>query len=240
MLPPARLLEAGELGARLHPIDRAVMVLRLADPGDQDPATLPIAERDRRLARLQREMFGDAMPCVVHCPHCDAEQEFDLSATLLLDMLGPSPSAETISRDGWDISLRALDSHDLAAAARERGLHDASEILLRRAVVAVTGPSGNVGFDALPADMRDAVSERVGEREAGGDIALDLTCVACAETWTAAFDIAPYLWVEIDAAGRQLLGEVAALAERFGWSEAELLHMSAARRRAYLATETRP
>lgn len=240
MLPPARLLEAGELGARLHPIDRAIMVLRLADPREQDPATLSIAERDRRLARLQRDMFGDAMPCVVHCPRCNAEQEFDLSATLLLDTLGDPPSAEIINHDGWDITLRALDSHDLAAAAQERGLHDASEILIRRAVVTATGASGPVDFDALPVDVQNAVSERVGEREAAGDIALDLTCVACAENWTTGFDIAPYLWVEIDAAGRRLLVEIAALAGRFGWSEAELLQMSAARRRAYLATEERP
>ncbi|KFG69600.1 hypothetical protein, partial [Microvirga sp. BSC39] len=52
--------------------------------------------------------------------------------------------------------------------------------------------------------------------------------------WTAGFDIGAHFWTEVEADARRLLSEVAALAERFGWSEEALLTMPASRRRAYL------
>jgi hypothetical protein len=50
----------------------------------------------------------------------------------------------------------------------------------------------------------------------------------------APFDIVSHLWTELDAWARRMLREVHALAATYGWSEAEILRMSATRRRAYL------
>ena len=61
-----------------------------------------------------------------------------------------------------------------------------------------------------------------------------MTCPACGRFWQAAFDIASYLWSELDALAQRLLGEVHTLARAYGWREADVLSMSPWRRQFYL------
>lgn len=237
-LPPARLLEASELGAWLHPLDQALVVLRLSNPAaDEDLAALPIAERDRRLFELRRAMFGDTIACVADCPTCAAVQEFELSAAALLAQIGEPCPDETLSLDGWTVVLRSLDSRDLAAIASEPETETASALLVERAMRPEARPSAADPAEALPGGIRAAAARRVAEREEAADLALALGCAGCGAAWTAVFDIGAHLWVEIDARARRLVREVAALAGRYGWSEADLLAMPAARRRSYLQAE---
>jgi hypothetical protein len=237
-LPPARLLEASELGACLHPLDQALVVLRLSGPDlDEDPAALPIAERDRRLVELRQAMFGDSIPCVINCPACAGLQEFELSAAALLAEIGAPCPEEVLSLEGWTIVLRALDSRDLAAVASAPGVETASRWLAERAIRLEASPAGAGPAEPLPAAIRAAAARRIAEREEAADLALDLGCTGCGAAWTAVFDIGAHLWLEIDAQARRLVREVAALAARFGWSEADLLAMPPARRRAYLHAE---
>lgn len=239
-LPPLARLEAREQGARLHPVDRALVLLRLAD--DAAPESLPrlpLAERDRRLLGHRRATFGDRMLCLADCTSCGATQEFELSAGRLLAGLHEAPAEETLEASEWRIRLRALASADLAAAAREKTPERAAAILVAQAVVEACGP-GNEASDRLPDDLWPLVEARVAEREAAAEISLDLTCPACGATWTAGFDIGSHFWTEVEADARRLLGEVATLAERFGWSEEALLAMPASRRRAYLDLSRTP
>ena len=66
------------------------------------------------------------------------------------------------------------------------------------------------------------------------DVELALSCPACGHAWPAAFDIASFLWTEVDAWARVLLHEIHALASAYGWREADILALSPRRRRAYL------
>ncbi|MGF6227961.1 hypothetical protein QFZ27_001916 [Inquilinus ginsengisoli] len=234
LTPPARLA-AHEQGARLHPIDRAIVLLRLAtDDPSEDLASLPIGVRDRRLLDHRRATFGDRIPCLIDCPACAATQEFELSAAALADGLAEAPEGEaTLELDGWRVSLRPLASRDLAWASQARDANDAASVLLERAVATVQGPGGQDKGD-LPPPLWNAIEAEVSAREAAAEISLDFTCADCAASWMAAFDIAACFWSEVDADARRLLAEVAALAERFGWSETEILGLSSARRRAYL------
>ncbi|HYJ82756.1 MAG TPA: hypothetical protein VEW26_07945 [Allosphingosinicella sp.] len=237
-LSPGRLLEARDAGSGLHPLDRALAVLRLAaEPGGADPAEWPIALRDRRLVAIHRQTFGDYLACLVDCPDCGERQEFDLSAGALGEAIGDSPEPETFAGEGWQVSLRPLDSRDLAAAARAGSLDRAVEALAERAVAAILAPGGTAGLAELPAAAREAVVARIGERESAADLAIELRCPDCGHVWTTGLDIGEHLWAQIDRHSDRLLGEVAALAERFGWSEAEILALPASRRRFYLAVE---
>jgi hypothetical protein len=65
-------------------------------------------------------------------------------------------------------------------------------------------------------------------------VLLGLHCPLCSHSWQALFDIASFFWTEISAHARRLLREVDALARAYGWSEAEILGLSASRRQAYL------
>jgi hypothetical protein len=49
-----------------------------------------------------------------------------------------------------------------------------------------------------------------------------------------AFDIAAYLWQEVDARARRALRDTHTLARAYGWREADILAMSDFRRQQYL------
>lgn len=225
-LAPAQLLDARDRCAGLHPVDRALVLLRIADPDSEtDPALWPIAQRDRELFRLRRAMFGDRMECLADCPACGETQEFSLSASALLDELRGPPVEERFEWEGHTVTLRPLDSRDLAAAAHARSQEAAAQVLRDRAM-AGAGP-----FDE---SVLAQIESRIEAREAAADIALDLSCPNCGHAWTDLFDIEALLGREVETSATQLLRELAVLATRFGWSERELLVMPASRRRAYL------
>jgi hypothetical protein len=66
------------------------------------------------------------------------------------------------------------------------------------------------------------------------DVRLALDCPACGHNFLAAFDVAAYLWSEVNAWAYRLLGEVHSLASAYGWREEDILAMSPWRRRVYL------
>jgi hypothetical protein len=61
-----------------------------------------------------------------------------------------------------------------------------------------------------------------------------LKCPVCSDEWNAAFDIESFFWIEINAWAARILGEVHILASAYGWSEQEILRVSAWRRECYL------
>jgi hypothetical protein len=66
------------------------------------------------------------------------------------------------------------------------------------------------------------------------DIQIALTCPACLHQWSAAFDIASHLWIEVNSWAMRILDEVHRLASAYGWSEADILELSPMRRQLYL------
>jgi hypothetical protein len=66
------------------------------------------------------------------------------------------------------------------------------------------------------------------------DIQLDLSCPACQHHWQAAFDVVAFLWNEIDSWAHRILSDIHVIASAYGWSEADILALSAARRQTYL------
>ena len=83
--------------------------------------------------------------------------------------------------------------------------------------------------------MIDTVSQRMAVADPQADVRLAMTCPACGHKWKAIFDIVSFFWSEIDSWVKRTLHEVHVLASVYGWSEAEILHMSAWRRQSYLA-----
>jgi len=63
---------------------------------------------------------------------------------------------------------------------------------------------------------------------------LALDCPSCAHQWNDVLDIGSFVWAEIESRALRLLCEVHILASAYGWSEAETLSLSAARRAGYM------
>ena len=215
MRPAARLPGAGAPGGRLP---------RVAPGRPGRPEHRPAR---RPLVALREGTFGSEFAGLADCPACGEKTELTFRAADLMPApLAADPPAELALRvDGRELRFRLPTSADLMEidgleplAGRER--------LLARCLPA--------GRDHLPGEVIDAVLAKMAEADPLADIQLALTCPACGRTWQAGFDIVAFFWSEIQARVRGLLREVHSLASFYGWSEAEILALSPARRRLYL------
>src|SRR4029079_15278757 len=82
----------------------------------------------------------------------------------------------------------------------------------------------------LPAEAIAAIEARMEAADPQAHGVLDLSCPACGQSWQAPFDVDAFFWAELDAGARRTLAEVHSLAGAYGWSEGEVLALSAARR----------
>jgi hypothetical protein len=198
------------------------MLLWIAD-GDANAADLPLTERDRRLLALRQATFGMQLTAIAECPGCSERIEVTLDTADLARLL-VTPEATDIEMGDLTVTIRPLTSRDLADATRFAGKQLPGYLRNR-----LTGVRGEMSEEA--AQQIDALIE---EREAAGELVCRLSCADCGADWTEYLDIAAHLWTEIEAAAHRLLREVAEIAAAFGWSEAEIMAMSEARRTAYL------
>ena len=86
----------------------------------------------------------------------------------------------------------------------------------------------------LPEEVVEALGARMEELDPLAWLSLAIDCARCGHQWLVLFDVAALLWAEIAGTAERLLHEVRSLALAYGWSEAEILAMSSARRRFYL------
>ena len=63
---------------------------------------------------------------------------------------------------------------------------------------------------------------------------INLDCPGCGRRWSAPFELAEFVWTEVDRCARRLLADVHTLASAYGWREADVLAVSPARRAFYL------
>src|SRR5262249_27105127 len=125
-------------------------------------------------------------------------------------------------------AFRLPTSRDLAQVAHEPDPRLAAIRLLDRC---------RTGMDTS-ATWSEQELDEIGERMAPADplaeTRLALVCPGCGHAWDATLDIAAFLWEEIEARARRTLFEVHTLASAYGWSEAQILALSASRRALYV------
>lgn len=236
-LSASRLLHAWETGLAQPPLRRALTLLEAAWP-DETPdalADLSIGQRNARLLELWEATFGPALACIAACPHCGeaAEVTFDVS-DVTVEAVIDTGATVAIRQAGYEIEARIPTSRDMLAAA---AFGDAGTIrgrLLDRCVVAARADGPLVAGSALPKPVVTMIARRLAEVDAQAEIRLAVQCPACGQPWEEGFDIAAFLWIEIDAWANRLLRDVHDLAVAHGWREADILAMNPARRRRYL------
>ena len=216
------MLTAWEAGARRAALDRALALLWAGGAGD-GAADLGLPERDRRLLALHRATFGPEIASLATCPECGAEVEVTLDARLLEAALEVPPES-ALALSGGEIVLRQLTSRDLAAA--QDVPPEAAPAFLRARVV-----PGNDTFSDEDAARIDAGIEA---QAAAAELLCRLECPECGADWREALDIAEHLWAEVEMAALLTLSDVAQLARAFGWTEADVLALTPARRAVYL------
>jgi hypothetical protein len=230
------LLTAWEQGVSQPPLQRAMTLLALAWPQKSvaEWASVSIGERDRQLLQLRDELFGSKLEAIAVCPECEARLQLAFSTQ---DLQMPATATATdgeprrLQSGPFEVDYRLPTSADLLEVANNPD--QAKELLLERCVDAQRD-----GVNVPAADLPDQLVKLLGRKMAQADpqaeVLIALDCPACAHHWSIVFDILPYLWGEIQDWAERLLHDVHSLARAYGWSERDIIAMSARRRRCYL------
>ena len=242
-LTDARLFDAWEAGYRRTPIDRAAVLFEAgrawmdeSRPERDEVDGLTLGMLDAGLLACREATFGSRIEALAQCPACDEALEFGFDVDDVRTASGsPDDRFEVASADGdYRVTARLPTLADLRVAAGAHGLAGARRILDERCVVEAIHAGDAIGVGALPDEVTDEVGRIMAAADRQADVRLALTCPACHHEWETRFEIATFLWQEIDARARRLLVEVHTLAEAYGWPEADIIAMPAERRGAYL------
>lgn len=232
------MLNMWERGLTLHPVQRALRLLALADPETslEQLQELPIGQRDTRLLALREVLFGPRLNCLTTCPKCSESLEITLDIAQLRSLPHASAAAKThsIAVGGCEIQFRLPNSADMLVIADAPDTTQARRTLFEQCVQQATRDGAAITTTDLTEEIVSEVAARMAIIDPQADIQIMLACPACAERWSAAFDIVTYLWSEINAWALHLLREVHQLASAYSWHEADILALSPMRRQLYL------
>lgn len=234
-LSAADITRLCEWGADKHDLDRAVALLRVADPATpaEQLALLPVGQRDGRLMRLRARHFGDLFEMTVRCPKCEASLEFSMDMNTLLQA-DPTLDARPIEFESGTVEYRLPNSQDMAAIS---GIDDptlARRALLGRCLRATSNTGTPIHPSEIPTEVIDSVLERWAEEDPQADITFKLKCASCANRWRSVFDILSYFWRELEIYSHRLQDEVHEIAAHYGWDEMTILTMTPERRKRYI------
>jgi len=230
------LLRVWEDGIHFTLTERSLQLLSMACavPDLNEVADWSIGERDARLLQLREWMFGSRLLNKANCPKCGELLEW---TTELEDIRLQTPQQQTqpqtfeLDVEGTHISFRLPNSHDVFRASTDPAYSTNPQKLIEECVIAV---DGDLALQDLPATTWDALEQQMEKLDPQADIQMALTCPACAHEWAASFDVAGYLWTEIDNWAKHVMQEVYLLARSFHWSEQDILKMSPRRRQLYI------
>jgi hypothetical protein len=222
------LLALWERGGGLHPLDQGLLALSAALPeiSPQGLRDWPLGRRNQALFELHGAWFGSLLQGWTSCARCGEKMEFEIDSRDLMTRSKDQSCSETVRVGGR--SFRLPTSRDLAAVTRESDSSSAASRVLERCLMAAEGPS------AWSEKEVEEIEESFVSADPMAETRLALRCPACDHESEEILDIANFVWGEIAALARRLVWEVHALASAYGWTEAQILSLSAARRAIYL------
>lgn len=233
---PKLLLDAWERGTARPLNMRALLLLCEVQPhADLETlARLSIGHRDAHLLSLREVLFGSRFECLTRCGHCDELIELDFHADDIRATHAQPGLTHHMEAGGYNVTFRLPDSTDLLAIEEGIDPAKATQALLARCVLEVTGEAELPALADISDGMASAISVRMSELDPQAEIVLELACPTCQCRWQAPFDIVSHLWAELDAWARCVLREVHVLARTYGWRESEIVAMTPLRRQFYL------
>ena len=239
MQPPSvsDLLRSWEVGLSLLPHERALLLLQVTHPATSADhlAQLSIGRRDALLLKVRESLFGPQFTSQAVCPHCGEQLEVNFDVpSILIDEPDAGDVPVSVSFGGHDLVFRLPNSQDLAAVIAEPDDSVRQRTLLGRCICSAAADGTQLTADQLPKAIAESIESRMAELDPQANMELNLLCPGCEHNWLAPFDIASFLWTEINAWARRMLQEVHLLASSYGWSEHDILSMHPVRRQLYL------
>jgi hypothetical protein len=229
------LLRAWEEALDQPGVLRAIPLLAVScDVTPHEAGQWSIARRDAALFDLRIQLFGRQADALVQCPRCAERMEMRLDLGEMRPARPAKRAACTTRVGGYVVRYRAPNSTDLLSIVTSGDAQRARVQLLERCVESVALAGRRRALATVPPEVAEGVAQRISKEQAEADVRLRLTCANCGHAWEEPFDIARFLWREVDAWARRTFRDVHALARAYGWGETDILNLSARRRRMYL------
>ena len=227
------LLDLCDRGARAGHAGRALLLLHASGLDPDTAASLAVGERNRRLIAWRERLFGRDLEATASCPGCSQRVELNVDAQAVLSATEGAIGGEHLALivDGHDVRYRLPCTGDFAALRPAVG--DSRADLLKRWILTIDGAAPDPAV-AVPTAIARAVESAMAAADPGAVVALEMACPACGHLWAVFFDSVSFLWRELEQRARRLLDDVHCLARSYGWSEAQILRLSEARRQGYL------
>jgi hypothetical protein len=227
VLDGSGLLTTWERGRAEPPLQRAVTLFAAGSGRRREDATaVDVGSRDVLLAALLADGSGGPAWTIVDCGGCGERLDVPVDVTGVAGLPAHEPGELfEIQVGGSAVSYRLPTTRDLATLPADDPV-EARRWLLARCVSWAGGE--------LPDEIGDAVEAAMEAASPSGAVEVAVRCAGCGDVTAAVLDVAALLWVEVEAAAVALVQDVHALAAAYGWTEAEVLGLGPARRRAYL------
>lgn len=229
-------MEIWEKGHDQHDLDRALTILEAACPDmkKDELASLSIAQRDRSLIALREGMLGHTLTAFSICPQCQERLEITLSTRDILYTQAHFEEQYELPTGDFILKFHLPNSYDLAAITHCNDISRARTMLGKRCVEHALIKNNEVPIEDLQEVAIEALCDQMSKIDTQSELILDLKCPECEHKWQILFDIVKFFWTEINSHARQLLDDVNTLAYAYGWSETDILSMSAMRRQSYI------
>ena len=238
-LKAEELLGAWEQGLNQPLLQRVLILLLAAYPEIQPDALvkLSVGQRDLHLLQHREHLFGPRLLNTALCPECGQRMEWENNIVDFVDR--PDENNTTMSEfdlneNEYALRFRLPNSLDVAAVINSENTEKAQQLLLSRCVLKASRSGVNCDVAQLPAPIIQILTQRIEHLDPQADIRIQLNCPECSHSWDVLFDIASFLWTEINDWAEQMLQMVHKLATGYGWSEKEILNLSPVRRQLYL------
>jgi hypothetical protein len=203
---------------------------------------LTAGDREALLLHLRTLTLGPRMQCVLSCPNpeCTEKIDFDVdSRGLLLPVYSDQKTEHRLTLQTADhtyfVTVRLPNGADLETAAPVACTDPdaAGALLLDRCVEKVTSDGQQLETDFPPA-LAAQISARLAELDPQSELIINLTCPACGQSFSSMIDAGSFFYKEIKNHLKTLYLETHLLAFHYHWSEAEIMGLSATKRRRYL------
>jgi hypothetical protein len=231
----SELMNVWERGAGQPAPARGLLLMKAMAP-DEDAAALArwsVGRRDRLLLDLRAALFGPGIECLTDCTSCGEAIEVNFRIDDVRVPYGDSGRAYRTKAAGINVQFRLVDSSDLLALEGAVPA-EAERQLLTRCITEARSNDADVAIATLPDAVLSAIDHSMSELDAQAEILLEVACPACSALSLAPFDIVSHVWTELDTWARCMMRDIHALASTYGWSEQDILGMTAVRRQSYV------
>jgi hypothetical protein len=210
-------------------IDLLAALIKSIPTGETGPLNavdLVAADRDRLLASIYENAFGDRIESTLTCARCGEPFDLHFSLRQLIESVDKRTSIgdwKPLGDGRFEAvggpSFRLPTGRDELAVV---GLasDEVESLLLSRCAEGGEWPQGRVAFEEL--------LERVAPLL---DLELAARCAECSHPHTIQFDIQSYVLGAIAGERRRLLAEINRIASAYGWSLDEILSLTRSDRR---------